>query len=81
MKGTNPPYPVPLVELVPAPWTSKETVTGAYEIMKAVGQSPIVVKKEIQGFILNRLQGALINEALLLAEGDYANTDDIDCAV
>ena len=56
-------------------------MTGAYEIMKAVGQSPIVVKKEIQGFILNRLQGALINKALLLAEGGYANTDDIDCAV
>ena len=49
--------------------------------MKAVGQSPIVVKKEIQGFILNRLQGAIINEALLLAEGSCANTDDIDCAV
>ena len=56
-------------------------MTGAYEIMKAVGQSPIVVKKEIQGFILNRLQGALINKALLLAEDGYANTDDIDCAV
>ena len=49
--------------------------------MKAVGQSPIVVKKEIQGFILNCLQDTLINEALLLAESDYANTDDIDCAV
>ena len=49
--------------------------------MKSIGQSPIVVKKEIQGFILNRLQGALINEALRLAEGDYASTDDIDCAV
>ena len=49
--------------------------------MKAVGQSPIVVKKEIQGFNLNRLQVALINKALLLAEGDYVNMDDIDCAV
>ena len=49
--------------------------------MKAVEQSPIVVKKEIQEFVLNRLQGALINKALLLAEGGYANTDDIDCTV
>ena len=81
MKGTNLPYPLPLVELAPAPWTSKETVTGAYEIMKAVGQSPIVVKKEIQGFILNHLQCSLVNEVLLFAEGDYANMDDIDCAV
>ena len=78
---TNPPHLVPLVEIAPAPWTSKETVTGTYDIMKSIGQSPIVVKKEIQGFILNRLQGALINEALRLAEGDYASTDDIDCAV
>ena len=78
---TNPPHLIPLVEVAPSPWTSEETVKGAYQIMLEVGQSPIIVKKEIQGFILNRLQGALINEALRLAEGDYASPDDIDCAV
>ena len=78
---TNPPHLIPLVEVAPSPWTSEETVKGAYQIMLEVGQSPIIVKKEVQGFILNRLQGALINEALRLAEGDYASPDDIDCAV
>ena len=78
---TNPPHLIPLVEVAPSPWTSEETVNGAYQLLLEVGQSRIIVKKEVQGFILNRLQGALINEPLRLAEGDYASPDDIDRAV
>lgn len=77
----NPPHLVPLVELGPAPWTAAETVDRARALLEAAGQVPIVVKKEIQGFILNRLQAALINEAMRLYEDGYASADDIDKCV
>src|SRR5580700_6154538 len=48
----NPPHLVPLVELVGAPWTAPETIAAAKALYEAVGQVPIVVRKEIEGFIL-----------------------------
>jgi 3-hydroxyacyl-CoA dehydrogenase len=77
----NPPYLVPLVELAPAPWTAAETVARTRDLMSAVGQVPIEVRREIDGFILNRLQGALLNEALRLAAEGYASVEDIDKCV
>jgi 3-hydroxyacyl-CoA dehydrogenase len=77
----NPPHLVPLVELSPAPWTSPEIVARAKALQEAVGQVPIVVRAEIQGFILNRLQGALLAEAFRLYADGYASTEDIDKAV
>lgn len=77
----NPPHLVPLVELAPADWTDAAVVDRTREIMLAVGQTPIVVKREIDGFILNRLQAALMNEAFRLAEGGYAAPEDIDKTV
>ncbi|MBI4366888.1 MAG: 3-hydroxyacyl-CoA dehydrogenase, partial [Deltaproteobacteria bacterium] len=58
----NPPHLVPLVELVGAPWTAPETIAQAKTIYEAVGQVPILVKREIEGFILNRLQAVLLSE-------------------
>jgi L-gulonate 3-dehydrogenase len=77
----NPPHLVPLVELCPAPWTSEATVEGARKLLEAAGQVPIMVKKEIQGFILNRLQCALLNEAMRLFEDGYASAEDVDKCV
>ncbi|MEJ7668311.1 MAG: 3-hydroxyacyl-CoA dehydrogenase [Casimicrobiaceae bacterium] len=77
----NPPHLVPLVELSPAPWTSPDVVARARALHESVGQVPIVVTKEIQGFILNRLQGALLAEAFRLYADGYASTDDIDKTV
>jgi L-gulonate 3-dehydrogenase len=77
----NPPYLVPLVEISPAPFTSPEVVEQAYTLMSEVGQQPILVRREIDGFILNRLQGALLNEAFRLAEDGFASAEDIDKAV
>jgi len=77
----NPPYLVPLVELSPAPWTSDETVRRARQLHESVGQVPILVKKEVQGFILNRLQAALVCEAMRLWEDGYASAEDIDKTV
>lgn len=77
----NPPHLVPLVELCPAPWTSKRIVARARALHESVGQVPITVKKEIQGFILNRLQASILNEALSLYDDGYATAVDIDKAV
>jgi len=77
----NPPYLVPVVEVAPAPWTAPDAVEKAMAVMSAVGQSPILVRREIEGFILNRLQGVLLREAWALLEEGYASADDIDKTV
>ncbi|OZI35055.1 3-hydroxyacyl-CoA dehydrogenase [Bordetella genomosp. 10] len=77
----NPPYLVPVVEVCGAPWTAPETIAHCVAIMREVGQKPVVVRREIEGFILNRLQGALLQEALRLAEAGYASVEDIDATV
>lgn len=77
----NPPHLVPVVELVPAPWTDPDALEGARALMHAVGQVPVTLTREIDGFILNRLQGALLNEAWALYEEGYASLADIDATV
>ncbi len=74
----NPPHLVPVVELCGAPWTSAETKARAQRILRAVGQVPIDVKKEIDGFILNRLQVALLTEAFRLVQEGYVSPEDLD---
>ena len=74
----NPPYLVPVVELCGAPWTAPETVAKARALMDKAGQVPVTVQREVQGFILNRLQGALLNEAFRLVEDGYVTVDDLD---
>lgn len=77
----NPPHLVPAVELVPAPWTSPETTQWVRAFMESVGQEPVEMSRELEGFIVNRLQGALLAEAWdLVAEG-YASVADIDRAI
>ncbi len=77
----NPPHLVPLVEISPAKWTDPNIIETTHQIMRAVKQTPITVQKEVPGFILNRLQGALLNEALRMVQGGYATPDDVDKAV
>lgn len=74
----NPPHLVPIVELVPAPWTSPDTVAAAKSLYEEAGQVPIVVKKEIEGFILNRLQAVLLSEAFRLVGDGYVTPQDLD---
>lgn len=74
----NPPHLVPVVEIVPAPWTDPDTVTRTRDLMERVGQAPVVVTREVPGFILNRLQGALLDEAWSLFDQGYATAEDID---
>jgi L-gulonate 3-dehydrogenase len=77
----NPPYLIPVVELVPAPWTSPETMARVRALMTEVGQEPIELTREIQGFVLNRLQGALLSEAWQLVAEGIASVADIDRTV
>jgi 3-hydroxyacyl-CoA dehydrogenase len=74
----NPPHLVPVVELCGAPWTAPETIARARAIFASVGQSPIEVKREIDGFILNRLQVALLTEAFRLVGEGYVTPQDLD---
>ena len=74
----NPPYLIPLVEIAPAPWTSAEAVQRAQALYSAAGQSPVLLRKEITGFLLNRIQGAVLNEALNLYAEGYASVQDLD---
>ena len=74
----NPPYLIPAVELVPAPWTTPEAMTRAEEIMRAIGQSPIVMSRELDGFVMNRLQGALLEEAFRLVADGFCTVEDVD---
>nr|XP_045725102.1 lambda-crystallin homolog isoform X4 [Mirounga angustirostris] len=74
----NPPYHVPLVELVPHPETAPATVDRTYALMQKIGQSPVRVMKEIDGFALNRLQYAVISEAWRLVEEGIVSPSDLD---
>ena len=74
----NPPHLVRVVELCGAPWTSAETKAGAMAIMREVGQVPIDVRREIDGFVLNRLQVALLTEAFRLVQDGVVSPQDLD---
>ncbi len=77
----NPPHLIPLVEISGAPWTDAAALDRARAIYEAIGQVPITVLKEIEGFILNRLQGALLAEAFRLASEGYVTPQDLDRTV
>ena len=74
----NPPHLIPVVELSGAPWTSPETIARARAIYAEIGQAPVTVLKEVEGFILNRLQGALLAEAFRLVSEGYVSPQDLD---
>ncbi|SFS83200.1 3-hydroxyacyl-CoA dehydrogenase [Methylobacterium sp. yr668] len=77
----NPPHLIPLVEISGAPWTAPEALVRARQVYEQIGQVPITVLKEIEGFILNRLQGALLAEAFRLASEGYVTPQDLDKTV
>lgn len=77
----NPPYLIPVVEVCGAPWTSDGAVEKCQTLMRAIGQKPVHVRRELEGFILNRLQGALLREAFRLVEQGYVDADGLDATV
>jgi 3-hydroxyacyl-CoA dehydrogenase len=77
----NPPHLIPLVELCRAPGTSEATLDTARQLMETLGQVPITVRREIPGFILNRLQFTLVGELMHLVAQGYCSAEDADKAV
>ena len=77
----NPVYLLPLVELVGGEKTSKATIDAAGAFYKSLGMRPLPLKKEIEGFVADRLMEALWREALWLVNEDVATTEEIDAAV
>ncbi len=74
----NPPHLVPLVELCGAPWTAPEAIERARKIYREIGQVPVTINREINGFVLNRLQGALLAEAFRLVGEGFISAEDLD---
>ncbi|WP_081086650.1 3-hydroxyacyl-CoA dehydrogenase [Burkholderia stagnalis] len=74
----NPPYLVPVIEIVPAPFTSADATARAVALYGEAGLMPVQVNKEVAGFIFNRLQGAVLREAYCLVRDNVASVDDID---
>jgi len=74
----NPPYHAPMVELVPASWTRQDIRDNARSMMTKIGQVPVSLSREMPGFVLNRMQYALLNECFRLVLDDVVSADDLD---
>lgn len=77
----NPPHLVPLVEVIQTEWTSADTVTRTMDMLRRAGKRPVHVRRDIPGFIGNRLQHALKREAIALLAAGVADADTIDTVV
>ncbi|MFB9775017.1 3-hydroxyacyl-CoA dehydrogenase family protein [Brevibacterium otitidis] len=74
----NPPHVMPLVEIVPGERTAPEVVAGLCDLLTSLGRVPVVVEKEAPGFVGNRLQNALLREAVHIVESGIASAEDVD---
>ena len=77
----NPPYLIPLVEVIRTEQVSDSTVERSFEILNAAGKHPVLVKKDVPGFLANRLQHALFREAISIVEHGIASPKDVDEAI
>ncbi len=76
-----PPHLIPVVEIVPAPWTPPEIVERALATMRTVGQVPVLVRRERPGFVMNRLQGALLTEMFKVIGDGLMTPNDVDALI
>ncbi|RUS83206.1 hypothetical protein EGW08_009017 [Elysia chlorotica] len=74
----NPPYFIPLVEIVPGPWTLPDVTATCRALMELVGQTPVTLSREVAGFALNRIQYAIINECWNMYKANLLSAEDID---
>ena len=77
----NPPFLVPLVEVIGTEWTSQATIDATMALHKAAGKTPAHVKKDVPGFIGNRLQHALWREAVALVENGICDAETVDTVI
>jgi 3-hydroxyacyl-CoA dehydrogenase len=77
----NPPHVIPVVEVLAGTETSPETLSATVAMLRAVGQTPVVLHFYVPGFLLNRMQAALVREAVDLFRRGVASADDIDATI
>jgi 3-hydroxybutyryl-CoA dehydrogenase len=77
----NPPFLVPLVEVIQTEWTDPSVVDWTIKLHRAIGKTPVHVKKDVPGFIGNRLQHALWREAISLVERGICDAETVDIVV
>ena len=77
----NPPHLLPVVEIVPHPGTGPGVVARVRGMYEALGKRPVVLQREVAGFVANRLQQALLREAVALVEAGVASAADVDAVV
>jgi 3-hydroxypropionate dehydrogenase (NADP+) len=75
-----PVYLLPLIEIVGGKQTDRETAMVAYDFMKRLGKTPVLLKREVPGYIINRLQAALLREAIDLVDKGVASAEEVDKA-
>jgi 3-hydroxybutyryl-CoA dehydrogenase len=77
----NPPYLVPLVEVIGTHWTAPQVIETTMALHKAIGKTPVHVKKDVAGFVGNRLQHALWREAVALVEHGICDAETVDTVI
>jgi 3-hydroxyacyl-CoA dehydrogenase len=77
----NPPHVIPVVEILPGKRTTTDVVARTRAFLSAVGQSPVLLKLYVPGFLLNRMQAALVREAIHLVECGAADVDAVDAVI
>jgi L-gulonate 3-dehydrogenase len=74
----NPPHLLPVIELVPGPFTDRDALARVATLLRGCGMSPVTVEHEPEGFVYNRLQGALLREAYCLVRDGVIGVDELD---
>lgn len=77
----NPPLVMELVEVVKGPETSEDTVEQTMAFCRSIGRTPVLVRKEIFGFLVNRIHERILDEAFWLVENGYTTVEDLDLAI
>jgi 3-hydroxybutyryl-CoA dehydrogenase len=77
----NPPYLVPLVEVIGTEWTSPEALDWTIKLHTAIGKTPVHVKKDVPGFVGNRLQHALWRECVALVQNGICDAETVDTVI
>jgi len=77
----NPPHMIPLVEVIKTQWTESAVAQRMFDILAEVGKTPVMVEKDVPGFIGNRLQHALWREAISLVENGICDAEAVDTVV
>jgi 3-hydroxybutyryl-CoA dehydrogenase len=77
----NPPHMIPLVEVIKTEWTDLGVAQATYDLLADAGKTPVMVEKDVPGFIGNRLQHALWREAISLVENGICDAESVDTVI